>query len=286
MKIAIGINAYKPYDQLLKRELFCVESLRKLKKKFSNIDLYLITFEEDNIHYKDFKTINKLKKKSNQLIKEYFCQDWLSKEYNSRKKDIDENKREMPIVNEIFDVMSDLDSDYFLFTNSDIIISDRFIKQITDEYECYPASRACIRDIDSFTDIPVVDCYAVHGFDAYAIRNTVWKKVSNKLKPFILGHNYWDTYFFTMLNCLCKCKNLNKLPFVCYHLPHGGCSSDKKFIENIYAEDVFTRDPIVNKIWWPYVYNVLERRPTVNGCKWYQPFDNELELEQLYFKIR
>jgi len=88
-----------------------------------------------------------------------------------------------------------------------------------------------------------------------------------------------------MLNCLCKCKNLNKLPFVCFHINHDGCSSDKKFIENYYTEDVFRRDPIVNKIWWPYVYNVLERRPTVNNCRWYQPFDNEVELERAYFKM-
>ena len=88
-----------------------------------------------------------------------------------------------------------------------------------------------------------------------------------------------------MLNCLCKCKNLNKLPFFCFHLNNEGCSSNKAFVENYYTEDVFRRVTLVNKIWWPYVFNVLEKRPTVNNCLWYQPFENEVELEQLYFKI-
>jgi len=121
MKIAVGINAFKPYDKLLKRELFCVESLKKLKNKFSFIDLYIITFEDDKIEYEGFKTVNKLKKKSNKVIKEYFSKKEFEVFYNNRKDDIDNNKRELPIVNEIFDVMSDLDSDYFLFTNSDIL---------------------------------------------------------------------------------------------------------------------------------------------------------------------
>jgi hypothetical protein len=286
MKIAIGINAFKPYDKLNRRELFCIESLLKIKQKFKNVELFIITFKEDKLVYDGFTTINKLEKKSNVIIKEYFKQDWLLPEYNLRKNDIDNNKRELPIVNEIFDVMSDINSDYFLFTNSDIIISDRFIKHITEEYECYPSSKACISDIESLNDVPIADAYSVHGFDAFAIKNSVWKRVSKSLKPFILGHNYWDTYFFTMLNCLCKCKNLNKLPFVSFHINHDGCSSDKAFVENYYTEDVFRRDPIVNRIWWDYVFNVLEKRPTVNNCRWYLPFENEVELEQHYFKLR
>jgi hypothetical protein len=285
MKIAIGINAFKPYDKLNHREMLCIESLQKLKQKFKNVELYIITFEEDQIAYDGFTTINKLKKKSNTVVKEYFKQAHLSQEYSLRENDINSNKRELPIVNEIFDVMSDIDSDYFLFTNSDIIISDRFIKHITAEYECYPSSKACISNIKSLDETPVADAYSVHGFDAFAIKNSTWKRVTKSLKQFILGHNYWDTYFFTMLNCLCKCKNLNKLPFVSFHINHDGCSSDKAFVENYYTEDVFRRDPIVNRIWWNYVFNVLEKRPTVNNCRWYQPFENEVELEQHYFKL-
>lgn len=285
MKIAIGINAFKPQDKLNHRERFCVESLQRIKQKFKNVELYIITFEEDELVYDGFTTLNKLKKKSNAVVQEYFKQAHLSQEYSLRENDINNNKRELPIVNEIFDVMSNIDSDYFLFTNSDIIISNRFIKHITEEYECYPSSKACIKDIKSLDDAPVVDAYSVHGFDAFAIKNSAWKRVSKSLKQFILGHNYWDTYFFTMLNCLCKCKNLNKLPFVSFHINHDGCSSDKAFVENYYTEDVFKRDPVVNRIWWHYVFNVLEKRPTVNNCLWYQPFENEVELEQHYFKL-
>jgi len=151
MKIAIGINAFKPYDRLNHREMLCIESLQKLKQKFKNVELYIITFQEDQLVYDGFITINKLKKKSNAVVKEYFKQAHLSQEYSLRENDINNNKRELPIVNEIFDVMSDIDSDYFLFTNSDIIISDRFIKHITAEYECFPQAKPALAILNHLT---------------------------------------------------------------------------------------------------------------------------------------
>ena len=35
--------------------------------------------------------------------------------------------------------------------------------------------------------------------------------------------------------------------------------------------------------WWFYVYNVLLKRPTVNNIKWWQPLENEQELEKKNF---
>ena len=64
MKIAIGINAFKPQDKLNHRERFCVESLQRIKQKFKNVELYIITFEEDKLVYDGFTTLNKLKKRT------------------------------------------------------------------------------------------------------------------------------------------------------------------------------------------------------------------------------
>ena len=46
MKIAIGINGFKKYEDLEKRERFCIESLLKIKSKNPNIELYKICFQE------------------------------------------------------------------------------------------------------------------------------------------------------------------------------------------------------------------------------------------------
>jgi len=282
MKISIGINGYKKYEDLEKRERFCIESLLRIKNKNPDIELYNICFENENITYNNFTTLNKLTIKSNKLIKEYFKHEGLHKEYKLRKQEIDSNNKELPCVNEIFNILASTDCDYFLFLNNDIILSNRFLKEIEDNIECYPISRMHIHDIETLEDIPKVESYSVHGFDAFLVKKEIWLQVRNNFEPFILGRFYWDTYFFTMFNLLSKCKNLNKLPPVCFHIEHNSTSAEKS-IENYYAEDVFKRNLIVGHLWFSYVQNILLKRPTVNNCKWYQPFPNELEIEKHHF---
>ena len=282
MKISIGINGFKEYTSLEKRELFCIESLLKIKNKNQNIKLYNICFDNENIEYENFTTLNKLKKRSNKLIYDYFQHEGLVNEYNLRKSEIDSNQKELPSVKEIFDVLANTDCDYFLFLNNDIILSNRIFKEIEEGIECYPISRIHIEDIDSLDQIPILESYSVHGFDAFLVKKSVWLEIRNSFEDLILGRFYWDTYFFTMFNLLCKCKNINKLPPVCFHIEHGSTSMENS-IENYYAEDVFKRNLIIGHLWFSYVQNVLLKRPTVNNCKWYQPFPEEPTLERQHF---
>lgn len=282
MKIAIGINGYKRYEDLKKRERFCIESLLKIKSKNSNIQLYNICFQEENISYDCFTTLNKLTIKSNELIREYFTHEGLQKEYQLRKDEIDNNKNELPSIKEIFDILASTDCDYFLFLNNDIILSNRFLKEVEKDVDCYPMSRMHIYDIETLDDIPKLESYSVHGFDAFLVKKETWLQIRNNFEHLILGRFYWDTYFFTMFNLLCKCKNINKLPPVCFHIEHSSKSMENT-IENYYAEDVFKRNLILGHLWFSYVQNVLLKRPTINECKWYQPFPNEEQLEKQHF---
>lgn len=282
MKIAIGINGFKKYENLEKRERFCIESILKIKSKTPNIELYNVCFQDENISYDGFITLNKLTIKSNELIKEYFKHEGLQKEYQLRKNEIDNNKKELPSVKEIFDVLADTDCDYFLFLNNDIILSNRVLKEIEEGVECYPMSRMHIYDIETLDDVPKLESYSVHGFDAFLVKKETWLQIRNNFEHLILGRFYWDTYFFTIFNLLCKCKNINKLPPVCFHIEHNSKSIDST-IENYYAEDVFKRNLILGHLWFSYVQNILLKRPTVNDCKWYQPFPNEEQIERQHF---
>jgi len=282
MKISIGINGFKDFSSLEKRERFCIDGLLKLKNKNTNIELYNVCFNNENIRYDNFTTLSKLKIRSNKLIYDYFQHDGLKNEYELRKSEIDNNNKELPSVKEIFDVLASTDCDYFLFLNNDIILSNRLLKEIEDGIECYPISRMHIDDIDSLDQTPILESYSVHGFDAFLVKKDTWLQVRNNFEDFILGRFYWDTYFFTMFNLLCKCKNINKLPPVCFHIEHNSTSMENS-IENYYAEDVFKRNVLVNQLWFSYVQNILLKRPTINNCKWYQPFSNEAEIEQRHF---
>jgi len=57
MKIAIGINSFKKENDLNKREKLCLESLRKCKDKNSNVTLYNIINDKDDLFYENFETI-------------------------------------------------------------------------------------------------------------------------------------------------------------------------------------------------------------------------------------
>jgi hypothetical protein len=283
MKISIGINGFKQYNDLNKREKLCLESLIKIKEKNNNIKLYNICFENENIEYKNFITLNSLRKKSSDIIHTYFQAEGLKNEYNLRKNEINNNKKHLPSVKEIFDVLASTDCDYFLFLNNDIILSNRVLKEIEeDNFDCYPVSRMHIYDIDTLDDTPELESYSIHGFDAFLVKKNIWKTLRNNFEDLILGRFYWDTYFATLFNLLCKCKNLNKLPPVCFHIEHKS-TSNSDTIENYYNEDVFKRNTVVGQFWFSYVQNVLLKRQAVGKCKWYQPFANEIELEKRHF---
>jgi len=85
-----------------------------------------------------------------------------------------------------------------------------------------------------------------------------------------------------MLNLFCKCKNLNKLPPVCFHIKHENVSAAQT-IENYYAEQMFQKNQILPHLWFNYVYNVLFKRASNGNCKWFYPLPNEEKIEKNYF---
>ena len=280
MKISIGINGYKNHNNLEKRERFCIESL--IKCKTENVQLYNVCYEEENIQYKDFITLNKLKKKSNKIIYNYFQHEGLVKEYSLRKQEIDNNSKELPSVKEIFDALAATDCDYFLFLNNDIILSNRLFKNLNNDLDCHIISRMHIYDLESLQDTPRLESYSVHGFDAFLVKKTTWLKIRNNFPDLILGRFYWDTYYATLFKLLTKAVFVNSLPPVCFHIEHSSTSSQNT-IENYYAEDLFKRNIIIGHLWFAYVQDILLKRPEVNNCKWYQPFSNEKQIEEAHF---
>lgn len=280
MKISVGINGYKNIESLEKRERFCIDSLNKCKT--SQIKLFNVCFENEVVNYENFTTLNKLTKKSNKFIFDYFQHEGLTKEYLLRKEEIDNNEKELPSVKEIFDVLSNTDCDYFLFTNNDIIISNRLFKNTQSNADCYAISRIHIHDLESLNETPKLESYSVHGFDAFLVKKETWLKIRNNFPDLVLGRFYWDTYYATLFRLLCNTEFVNKLPASCFHIEHSSTSSNDS-IENYYNEDVFKRNLIIGHLWFSYVQNLPLQRPTVNGCKWYKPFDNEKEWEDKHF---
>lgn len=266
MKICIGINSFKEEKDLLVHEKMCVESLYKIQKQFPCVDIVNIFFEDENFNYEKFINLNKLKQSS----KNYFI-----------------TNKKLPLVNDLFDVLADLNYDYFIFINNDIIVSDRYIKHILNapEFETFVASKLHFTKLDSLTDNnSIPDAISVHGFDGFAVKTTWWKNNRTKFEKFFLGKPYWDTYFFTMCYLHSKCMILNKPPACIFHTTHESDAMAEDELTKFNIES-FQKTNYVGKIWFSYVYDVLLKRQTHNGIKWYTPLPNEEDLEKQYLKL-
>ena len=284
MNISIGINSFKHENNLNSREKNCLDSLKKVKELSNhNISLYNISFVDDNIEYKDFQPLSKLKLSSDKVIKEYFKHEGLQNEYNLKKNDINNNTKKLPIINEILDILSETDCDYFLFLNSDCILTPAFNKLKIENYDSYSLCRANTDDtINSLSDSVELEAISVHGVDGLLIKKDTWLSIKNNFEKFILGRFYWDSYFSAKLKLLSKSKYLNKTPFLLLHENHS--NRDDMHIENYYAEDVFKRDMLVSHLWFKFA-NYLEKRQTKGKAKWFIPLPDEDKNEDSLFTI-
>jgi len=267
MKIGIIINSFKPEQEFLHHEKLCVESLRKIKKQFNNVDLVSLIFEDENIILNDFENLNILKQHSKTIFPNF--------------------KKKLPFVNEIFDIAANLNYDYFIFINNDIIVSDRFIKQIINEpsYETFVASKLHFRKLDSLNDSSSdPGAISVHGFDGFAVKSSWWLQKRDIFQKFFLGKPYWDTYFFTMCYLHSKCKVLNKPPLSIFHVAHDSDAMNNDELTEFNTKS-FQKTDYVGRTWFTYVYKVLLKRSSHNGIEWYMPFENEEELEKAYLKL-
>lgn len=272
-KIAVGTNLFGNG----KRQDFGIQSLLKCKTVMGDsIDLFNLQFADgkDLREHENFKTLKALKLTS---------------------KDVCDGSRGLPIIREMFDVLADLGYDYFCFVNSDIILTPKFFREISNNqgYESYLGSRLAIEG-DNITDLnfeiklndptSVVknSHYQISGFDTFVISSKWWKQNREKFPPYVYAVVYWDTHYATLFLKNAKTYMQNKTPTL-FHIIHEDASSqqcaefayNQGTFYNNYRED-FDR-------WHRYFFEVLVKRGVENNFLY--PFENEVELEQKYFKI-
>jgi len=108
MKISIGTNTFQNFH----RQNVAVESWYELRNKFG-INLYDFQFKDEE----------------NSFTKHYDLNTCFT--LNRSSKDILETNKKLPYVNDIISSLANIDdSDYFIFTNSDVIIMPSLIKEI------------------------------------------------------------------------------------------------------------------------------------------------------------
>jgi hypothetical protein len=264
VKIAIGFNLHYPLNERVK---ISQDSLLKLKKQF---DLTLINL--------DFEGVANKEENKNIVFLPELKQD--SSKYTNG------SQRNLPMVHEMFDILCNYCEkngiETFIFVNSDIIVSDRLIKNILNSsYDTYCAARLAIGKIESIEEKPKeISHYQVAGFDAYAVKTKWWKEHKDKFPKYIYAISGWDVHYATIMKKIGNCDFCNKWPPMLFHIMHEEISSkespelqyNKNLLWNINKEDCDT--------WHKYLFNVLLKR----GNNYWYPLENELQLEETYFK--
>lgn len=265
MKIVIGFNLHYPLNDRVKNSQ---KSLFRLKEKFNlklvNLDFEGSTCSESNEHVEFLPT-----------LKEH------SSTYTNG------SKRDLPMMHDMFNSLCDYSEknnmDLFIFVNSDIIVSDRFIKHILNtDFDTYCAARLAIGNIESPDEEPKeISHYQVAGFDAYAVKTKWWKEHGDKFPKYIYAISGWDVDYATKMKKYGNCDFCNKWPPMLFHIMHEEVSSNqspeleynKNLLWNINKKDCDS--------WHKYLFEVLLKR---EGSNYWNPFPNEVELENKYFK--
>ncbi len=274
MKIKIITNTFGRY----KRQDIAVESWKHLRNMFNSeisVDIVDFQFEGETPNpYEGIETRHVLAQSSQDMILL--------------------PTKKLPVVTEILHKGMELDYDYLIFTNSDVIIMPNLIEEIVNRNpKAIACSRLDIQDIDSFDNIlqqkitPVR--YEIAGFDTFVfqkewIEEYYWKLFSSK---YFLGKHLWDVVWAGYVKVFGDNQPLgNKYPPFCFHIHHGTAAVTTECPEkdwNTAAMKVNKMDIIMNNIMFYNLKKNLIRRTPWGG--FINPQPDEISFEQEYFNI-
>jgi hypothetical protein len=276
MKILIGTNTFGSY----KRQDIAVESWLHLKTLYpDNVDLIDIQFKKDEATFEkkyDLKTVFPLR-----------C---------SSKTWVHGSEKELPVVADlIVSIHREAENyDYFIFTNSDVIIMPHLIKYIMEKKPtCMACSRLDIDNIVSFDSVKAQRVtpvrYEIAGFDTFVFEKKWFEKNMDELLRgvYFLGKPLWDVILAGKMKLLGDDTPLgNDYPPYCFHIHHGLDSVTTECPEKTWAEDQMKHsifDSLAHNIMFTHLkMNLLKRQP---WGSFMQLAPNEKEFERNFFNL-
>jgi hypothetical protein len=268
MKIILGTNTFKNSH----RQNIAIGSWSLLKNQFPNLQLYDIQFKDEEKsfekYYPDLNTLFNLERSS---------------------ADLNDYSKKLPFVNDIMFKLSEIDSDYFIFSNSDIIINKNLIKKVlTGNFNALACSRLDIGNINSIDEYinkkinPIR--WEIAGFDTFVFKTEWFIKNKYRFNDYFLGKPEFDgSYSF-----ICKVFGGNEplgndYPPFCFHIMHENQWAGKPCVEMSFNEN--TRDSTTDHEYCGIMgdhlrKNLMRRQPW--GAFLY-PHPEEKEFEKKYF---
>jgi len=273
MKITIGCSTYGSSDQ----QQIAIESWRELEQKFNDVSLVNVQFNDsstllDQAHgtkTRGIDTIYTLTRSSEQ---------------------IKGSTRKLPYMSDILSSISQQDCDYFIFTNSDIIINPNLIRYIQNEKPlAFACSRMDINPIQSFDDVLnkkiTPQRTEIAGFDTFVFNKDWYKDNEHLFNDYLVGMPYWDQVYAMIMKLFGKNDSFgNKNPPFCFHVKHPIQWGDREAPERVHNHEMLINNKLDLHMWRlfdKYLTQELMRR-TPNGV-FINPLQNEDLFEKRYF---
>lgn len=238
MIINLIFNSFGKY----KRQDIAIQSFLYLRHLFpNNIRLWNIQFEDEaqtfENPYPEIEVIYKL---------------------GDSRKVVPNSVKKLPMMNELYNVGLELEGEYTVICNSDIILMPHLIETILNKKpETLAISRMDIEDIGGFDWVlkqqvkPVRYCV---GQDCFVFENT-WMERNKSLfqVPFLMGNPVFDIYWSGIIQIFGGKEHVvNNYPPMAFHIFHGDDSIKVKSVERDWNEQLLYENPL-NKI----VFNIM-----------------------------
>lgn len=139
--------------------------------------------------------------------------------------DIDRGGPRKPIVSEIFDRLaaeaSARGSEYFCFTNADVLVTQQAVDWILGGgKDAYALSR---EDFDGTSGAPAG--MQLGGIDTIAVRAGWWARNRLRFRPYIVGETVWDNVYAAILMIHGDSVIENRRPFIRHEIHDAGRGS-------------------------------------------------------------
>lgn len=273
MKITIGCSTFGSSS----RQRIAIQSWQRLERKFNDVNIINVQFNDSSTALDQAHSI-----KTCGLDTIYTL--------NRSSEQIKGSVRKLPFINDIISSISQQDCDYFIFTNSDVIINPNLIRYIQGEQPvAFACSRMDIGHIQSFDDIlnknVVPHRTEIAGFDTFVFKNTWYKKHQHLFNDYLVGMPYWDQVYAMLMKLFGRNDSFgNKNPPFCFHVKHPIQWGDREAPERIHNHEMMVDNELDLHAWRlfdKYLTQELMRR-TPNGI-FINPLQNEEAFEKQYF---
>ena len=259
MKIALAVNTF---NTELNRFKLANQSYEKLNS-YDNVDVFDI--QKSGIKGK-FRTIDKIERYSNDVI--------------------EGSTKELPFVNDLFNITADLDYDYFIVTNADVMISPRLINHILErDITAMSCSRLDIQPTADIKDDMKPVRWEVAGHDTFCFKTDWYKKHSILFEDFLLGKPAYDQHYAALMKVFGNNDSFgNKNPAFCLHEHHGISAVTTKDIEQEYNLNQYENSELAQTykhVWDDYLNEVLLKRTP--WMSFLNEVNNEESIEKNWF---